>query len=420
MSIFVYNVSPRIQYTAAAAQVVFTVPFAFFVNTDLLVYLTPGGTDCDDAANILALNVNYTVAGADNENGGTITLLVGATFGDIITIIRDMPEDRLSKYISGGLFTADQVNDDFSMDVMMNQQNEMRIATLTPHYSNSCPVAAFDVELPLLGASQIWQMNAAQNEILAVSLGAVTSVSTTTTVTITVNQAAHGFIAGDVVKSIGTNTYAKAQANSAANAEVAGIVLSVTNANTFVLLVEGIVTGLAGLTPGATYYLDPTTAGGFTATAPVTNGQVIKPIFISIGAASAIWVNQLGALVSSTSGAVTILVAQALHGLVIGNAVLINGAGAYVKAQANSAANAEVVGIVTVVTDVNNFVLQLAGYITSGLGALVAGSVYYLDPATPGAITVTRPTTVTQVIKPLLVAQSATTGIWINLLGTVL
>ncbi len=74
--------------------------------------------------------------------------------------------------MQGGLFTADQVNDDFSMDVMMIQQNNMLNATLTPHYqysSLSAPTIAnsYNTELPLLGAGQCWVMNDSVTAIVA-------------------------------------------------------------------------------------------------------------------------------------------------------------------------------------------------------------------------------------------------------------
>ena len=58
---------PRVQYTAAAAQTDFTVPFPFFVDSDLTVYLTPVGQDANDASDILALNVDYNVTGANTH-----------------------------------------------------------------------------------------------------------------------------------------------------------------------------------------------------------------------------------------------------------------------------------------------------------------------------------------------------------------
>lgn len=296
MAIPINDVTPRIQYTAAAAQTVFIVPFPFFEDTDLKVYLTPAGDTADDLVDILTYAVDYTVAGAGAENGGTITLLAAASANDIITIVRDMPEERLSLYLQGGLFTAEQVNDDFSMDVMMNQQNEMRITELAPHYNTSANVDSGDILLPVLAANQVWVMNSTATQIIATDLDVdgIIVIQTTSTITSLVSQVAHGLIVGNIVRCSGVNTFVKAQANSAANAEVIGVVSAVADADNFTLQYGGLVSGLAGLAAGSAYYLSPGAAGAYTAVKPVAATQVVKPIFIAISAATAIWTNMLG------------------------------------------------------------------------------------------------------------------------------
>lgn len=117
-------------------------------------------------------------------------------------------------------------------------------------------------------------------------------------------------------------------------------------------------------------------------------------------------------------GSSTISITQTAHGLAVGNIVRFDGA-AYVKAKADSAADAEVVGIVTAVADSDHFTLAVGGPV-SGLSALTAGTVYFLDPVTAGALTATEPTGAGQVSKPLLVADSATTGYFVNYRGEVI
>lgn len=115
----------------------------------------------------------------------------------------------------------------------------------------------------------------------------------------------------------------------------------------------------------------------------------------------------------------TLSVTQSAHGFVVGDVVYINGSGVYVKAQANADATSEVVGIVSAVTDVNTFTLQFGGLVT-GLSGLTVGAAYYLSPSSAGAITATKPTTVGQVVKPLLVARTTTSAFWVNYLGALL
>jgi hypothetical protein len=111
-------------------------------------------------------------------------------------------------------------------------------------------------------------------------------------------------------------------------------------------------------------------------------------------------------------------IVQAAHGFVVGNVLRLNGA-VYVLAQADNAGDADVIGIVTGVIDVNTFTLQFGGYVT-GLVGLVAGSPYFLSAAVAGAMTAVPPAVPGQVLKSLLIADSATTGYWLNYIGQVL
>jgi hypothetical protein len=63
--------------------------------------------------------------------------------------------------------------------------------------------------------------------------------------------------------------------------------------------------------------------------------------------------------------------------------------------------------------------LALGGRIT-GLTGLTAGTVYFLSPSSAGALTATEPTTLGQVSKPLLVADTTTSGYLFNFRGAVL
>lgn len=91
----------------------------------------------------------------------------------------------------------------------------------------------------------------------------------------------------------------------------------------------------------------------------------------------------------------------------------------YVKAKADTAANAEVDGIVTSVADANNFTITLIGYCT-GLSGLSAGVTFFLSDITAGALTSTEPTTYGAVSKPLLLADSTTSGYFFNWRGFVI
>lgn len=108
-------------------------------------------------------------------------------------------------------------------------------------------------------------------------------------------------------------------------------------------------------------------------------------------------------------------IAQTGHGLAVKDVVRYNGT-AFVKAQADSAANSEVVGMVAAVADADNFTLHYGGRIT-GLSGLTAGSAYFLDDDTAGLLTATEPADLGDISKPLLIADSTTSGYFYNYRG---
>ena len=94
----------RNQYSATSGQTVFAYTFEI-VDKDDIVVLKNGTT--------LSEGTNYTVSNVGNDNGGNVTLTVGATTGDVLTLYRDMPYSRTQNYTNSGDFLASEVNSDF-------------------------------------------------------------------------------------------------------------------------------------------------------------------------------------------------------------------------------------------------------------------------------------------------------------------
>jgi parallel beta-helix repeat protein len=107
-----FNTSPgRAEYTAAAAQTIFTFTFKVFDTSDIKVYLTPAGQTADDTANILIETTDYTVT-INGDNGGDVTLVSGASINDSLTLVRELPTDRETEYQNNGDLTAATLNED--------------------------------------------------------------------------------------------------------------------------------------------------------------------------------------------------------------------------------------------------------------------------------------------------------------------
>jgi hypothetical protein len=146
------DVTPRNAYTASSGQTVFPYSFPIFAASDLVVYR---------AGVRLALGTDYTVSGAGQTAGGSVTLTSGATAGASIILLRDTPESRTSDYVDGGDFRADTINTDLDRLVAMVQQlardigRAVRLADLDP--------AAALAALPVSRAGQLLGFDGAGN-----------------------------------------------------------------------------------------------------------------------------------------------------------------------------------------------------------------------------------------------------------------
>lgn len=107
---------------------------------------------------------------------------------------------------------------------------------------------------------------------------------------------------------------------------------------------------------------------------------------------------------------ITKKITQESHGFSTKEVVGWSG-GTYNKPIADGSYNGEVIGIVKRVINSDNFEVTQAGYI-SGLTGLINNETYYLSPSVAGAITTTKPTSVGNFVRPIIVANSTTTG-WV-------
>jgi hypothetical protein len=125
MAVLINDTAALIVYTATAGQTVFSVPFEFFDAEDLVVeragaVLTYAASPADAS--------QYSVAGANVEGGGSITLgAPGATLADRILIYRNIPIDRQANYPETGPMAIRSLNQEQARQIAIMQQLRDRI-----------------------------------------------------------------------------------------------------------------------------------------------------------------------------------------------------------------------------------------------------------------------------------------------------
>lgn len=105
-SVFPITDDPRYRrYTASAGQTVFPIPFPFLQNEDLGIYLQTSSSEYT-----LFPPETYVLSGAENPAGGTLTLNVPRSAGDVILILGEAVLDRLSSIVRDGRFSSSLID----------------------------------------------------------------------------------------------------------------------------------------------------------------------------------------------------------------------------------------------------------------------------------------------------------------------
>jgi len=400
----------RVQYTATGGQTVFSYTFPIKEDADLKVYKRAAGSTPADATDLLTLTTDYTVSGANTANGGTITLVVGATLSDIVTIVGDKTIDRNSIYDQSSSLRKEDLNNDFNDNVMYDKQIETIQDQVSIRYNDNESIGPGvrdgNLKLPILNENYFWtgQGNAGDSPDNVVATS-VDDALLSSTVDFVIGTASIRFPAAQVLSALANGV----MVNNAGTV----IIRSTAGTANEITVTDG--DGIAG---NPTFGLadNPVLPGTGSATAVSgTAGQrpgaPVEGMFRYNSTSTELEAYVQGSwknMVTDNSSS-TITVTQAAHGLSVGNVLRFDGVD-YVLAQADSAANAEVAGMINEVVNANTFTLTQNGEV-SGLTGLTAGDLLYLDPVTPGALTSVQPVS-PNVIAPLMIATTTTVGLF--------
>lgn len=105
MTINLSDNSPRVSYTVASGvtQTSFTVPFEFFEEADLNVYVD--GT-------LKTITTDYTVSGGSGSTGTVTMTVTGASGGSTVVLTRDLALERTTDFPTSGPFDVASLNEE--------------------------------------------------------------------------------------------------------------------------------------------------------------------------------------------------------------------------------------------------------------------------------------------------------------------
>lgn len=113
----------RVSYAGNGVTTIFSFPYRFLANGDLEVTLFDAAGTPDPQI----LTTDYTVLGADNDAGGSVTMLVAPAVGETLVIRRVVELTQETDYISGDSFPAETHERALDRLTMIDQQLQEQI-----------------------------------------------------------------------------------------------------------------------------------------------------------------------------------------------------------------------------------------------------------------------------------------------------
>jgi hypothetical protein len=157
--VIINDILPLTQAVAVLNQTVYSTDWTANYASDVVVYSRTAGTAADDATQVLSYPSQYSVAFIGDQQTVQVTLVTPSLAGDIVTILRQTPADRLNLYTNTN-FTPSMLNNDIEILTLVDQQNQLIPAQVGPRYNYSELVTVpLDIILPILGANETWAKN---------------------------------------------------------------------------------------------------------------------------------------------------------------------------------------------------------------------------------------------------------------------
>lgn len=131
----------RIQYTGNGSTIVFSFPYKFFDDSDLVVTLTNTAVT-PNVDTVQTITTDYTVSGGSGAVG-SVTMLIAPISTERLTIERILPLTQATEYTDNVSTPADNYEEDFDRLAMIAQQNQDKLnRALTYPSSDSTALSA--------------------------------------------------------------------------------------------------------------------------------------------------------------------------------------------------------------------------------------------------------------------------------------
>jgi hypothetical protein len=162
------SLTDRDDYTGTGAVDTYPYTYKIFDEADLHVIQT----DLTPATTVLTLNVDYTVTGVGEENGGTIVLVAGnLASGWGLSILRKKTIQQLTDLRNQGELYAETLEDTYDISRMIDQQQQSELDK-SLHLSDF-DATGVDAELPAPEANKFLSWNSAATAIENIAPGSV-------------------------------------------------------------------------------------------------------------------------------------------------------------------------------------------------------------------------------------------------------
>jgi hypothetical protein len=124
-AVFPVTADPRYRLsTAVTNQTAFSVPFPFLATADITAYKI----GLDGLTTLLSYPTNYTLTGAGNPAGGTLTLKLGAQAGQKLLIVGTASRARGNSVVRGGKFDSKAIDEDLDRLTIITQELDREMA----------------------------------------------------------------------------------------------------------------------------------------------------------------------------------------------------------------------------------------------------------------------------------------------------